>query len=592
MRRVIPLIVFACAGLLLLLVLSAQAANPASFPDVTPTGVLPITPVAVSTAEHKQVNPAVSYNTQGDEFVVIWADARNDETWDIYGQRLSAWAIPIKDNFLIATTNITSTESAPNPQIAWNTTDNEFLVAWHALESDGVLHGQRLTPSGLPNGELLQLSPVSIGPEKRIGLVYNADDNEYLLVWSLYRSVVRLQRLGHTGARLGSDAPVCFECGPAQANPVVAYNTTAQEYLVAWQQNPGSLDVVAQRVSRDGIPQTPGLDVATQYGTVQNLPDVTYNPSTNAYVVVWRDGRFDPNKRGVWGRTLDADGIATTDGISLTTYLADQRSPAVEWHDGTGAGYLSLWADTRVHGGTKYSDDSDLMARWLDANGLPLGADLLVSPGCGATNPDLTYSSAWARYLMVWQQGCSEGDPSPPWEYDIYAARYITGPPPTSTPTATPTPTVTPTATRTPTSTPAVEPTDTLTPTPTATATRPLAQVQGVVYHDLNNDGVWNQGEPTMAGALVEAYVYPQGAWTAAFTTYGDGAYSFDLLPGTYQVEESRAPVGYALSPRHNAPLIQSLQAGQQVRWDFPNVLSSQATPTTVPRVYVPMVVK
>lgn len=171
---------------------------------------------------------------------------------------------------------------------------------------------------------------------------------------------------------------------------------------------------------------------------------------------------------------------------------------------------------------------------------------------------------------------------------------------PTSTPTLpifeeteTPTPTDVSTATTTATPTAKTEPTDT--PTVTPTTTPPMAHVQGVVYHDVNNDGKWNQGETTLAGALVETYTYPEGTWVAAFTTQGDGGYLFNLLPRAYRVDVSRAPNGYALSASHYVPLIQSLEAGQEVAWNFPTVRltpTSPATPTAAPQQYVPLVLK
>ena len=122
-----------------------------------------------------------------------------------------------------------------------------------------------------------------------------------------------------------------------------------------------------------------------------------------------------------------------------------------------------------------------------------------------------------------------------------------------------------------------------------------MAHVQGIVYHDVNNDGEWNQGETMLTGALIEAYTYPDGAWAASFTTQSGGDYAFDLLPGAYRVEESRAPTGYEASPSHYAPLIQSFDAGQEVTWNFPNVRlmpTPTMTPTAAPQQYAPVVLK
>ncbi|MCC7353737.1 MAG: hypothetical protein IT330_08270 [Anaerolineae bacterium] len=573
-------------------------------PLPTPTAVLPITPISVSVAAGNQVNPAVAFNTQGDEFLVIWADNRNGATWDIYGQRLSAFAHLIGGNFLIASTPITTGQAAPFPRVAWNTTVNEYLVAWKSTEYSGVVKGQRLTPGGAPIGVQMFLSSPSMDPlyiHQRIGLAYNPDDNEYLSTWADERFGPRvyMRRSSSRGVGyIGSEVPVCPACGGlSQRNPVVVYNDAAKEYFLVWQEfASGSIEVMGQRVSRAGAPQTSGIPVVTTNGT-QNLPDVSYNAATNEYVVVWRDGRVDANRREVWGRTFGANGTPVNNPKAMTTFLSDQRNPVVEWHGGDTVGYLVLWSDSRAYGGTNTAMNSDLMARWLDPSGIPYGFDLLVSRGYGADNPDLIYSAKWVRYLMVWQDGRGNVGGGPPWNYDIFAARYFTGRGPTDTPT--PTPTGTATETPTSTLTPTPTPTATLTPTPSATPTAvpSLVRVQGTVYHDANDNGQYDAGESPLSGALIEVFTYPAGTWVAAFTTSADGGYLFDLTPGAYRIDETRAPTAYVKSPLHYAPLIQTLLAGQQIVWHFPNVPVATPTPTITPtatphRVWLPLIGK
>jgi cell division septation protein DedD len=121
---------------------------------------------------------------------------------------------------------------------------------------------------------------------------------------------------------------------------------------------------------------------------------------------------------------------------------------------------------------------------------------------------------------------------------------------PTDTPTPTPTgptPTPTPTATGTvpaPTATPTATPTGTSTPTPTTTPTLPCPGIQGVVFNDLNGNGVRDPGESGLAGAeitLKDSTLTP----VATYVTGPDGVYFFyNLAPGDYSVVE-RNPPGY-----------------------------------------------
>ena len=70
----------------------------------------------------------------------------------------------------------------------------------------------------------------------------------------------------------------------------------------------------------------------------------------------------------------------------------------------------------------------------------------------------------------------------------------------------------------------------------------------GSVYHDVDNDGVRDGGEPGIAGVAIDLTGTDDlGASVAlATTTNAAGDYSFtNLRPGTYSVVESQ-PAGYA----------------------------------------------
>ena len=151
-------------------------------------------------------------------------------------------------------------------------------------------------------------------------------------------------------------------------------------------------------------------------------------------------------------------------------------------------------------------------------------------------------------------------------------------PTPTPTPTATNTPTITPTPTVTPTFTPT--PTWTFTPTPTVTPTpaSPYGRIYGTVWEDVNQDGVRDAWEPTLAGAKV--YLYKGGNTLIAMrVTSSDGYYEFSALdPDTYRLVEED-PQGYTSSTPNQIDNI-IIQAGAAVRLDFGDYPIPTPTPT------------
>lgn len=81
---------------------------------------------AISTADRNQINPKVVYNSQANEYLVVWDDERNIDSsgWDIYGQRVASDGNLISSNFPISTAPRTQRK----PELTYNSRANEYLV--------------------------------------------------------------------------------------------------------------------------------------------------------------------------------------------------------------------------------------------------------------------------------------------------------------------------------------------------------------------------------------------------------------------------------------------------------------------------------
>jgi hypothetical protein len=113
-------------------------------------------------------------------------------------------------------------------------------------------------------------------------VAYNSTDHEYLVVWSeyIYNGAIWInwvmgQRVGEDGTLLGN----AFVVYPVGVNPVVAYNSSLNEYLVGF--NPGS-GFVGQRVSSSG-----GI-IGTPSTLMDGVSDgrLLYNSITGQYLFV------------------------------------------------------------------------------------------------------------------------------------------------------------------------------------------------------------------------------------------------------------------------------------------------------------------
>jgi len=176
------------------------------------------------------------------------------------------------------------------------------------------------------------------------------------------------------------------------------------------------------------------------------------------------------------------------------------------------------------------------------ANGLTGGADFYID-----CNND---GNEWIHFVDL-----TNGQWTPVWEV------------PTPTPTMTPTPTDTPT----------------VTPTP-----RPnTGHVYGLVFDDLNEDGLYDAGEPPVQGALVELLTEDLTV-VMSQETREDGRYDFrDITPGFYVIRETDPP-GYTSIGLNE--IAWNIAGGTLLEWNFADrrlpptdTPTPTATPTSTP---------
>ncbi|MFZ1506283.1 MAG: SdrD B-like domain-containing protein [Anaerolineae bacterium] len=187
---------------------------------------------------------------------------------------------------------------------------------------------------------------------------------------------------------------------------------------------------------------------------------------------------------------------------------------------------------------------------------------------------------AWTRVTdipataLIWEADFVDASHGWAVTHDGKILAYSAGP--AATPTVTPTSTMSPTPT--PTRTPTISPTPAATPTGTPTPLPNSGHVGGVVFDDLDRDGMRDVGEPGLAAALVDLLL-PGGGLVSRFTTGADGAFIFrDVTAGAYRLQETDPP-GYTSPPSSNLVDFELL-AGATRLFDFPD---TRIPPTDVP---------
>ncbi len=308
--------------------------------------------------------PAVAYNATDNEYLVVWHGDDDigglvDDEYEIFGQRLDAatGAEVGSNDFRISDMGGTGdvTYGALLTAVAYNTTDNEYLVVWRGDDNVGGLvddetevFGQRL--DGATGAEVgsndFRISDMGGTGDANydiysVDVAYNAADNEYLVVWRGDDNVGGLvdneyeifgQRLdAATGAEVGGNDFRISDMGGT--GDVELRGRRCRGGLQRDRQRiPGGLEgrrqrrrargqrvrdlrPAAQRGHRHGprqrrLPhQRHGAAPATR-ATAPAIPAVAYNAADNEYLVVWMGddnvGGLVDNEYEIFGQRLDA----------------------------------------------------------------------------------------------------------------------------------------------------------------------------------------------------------------------------------------------------------------------------------------------
>ncbi len=217
-------------------------------------------------------------------------------------------------------------------------------------------------------------------------------------------------------------------------NPSIAYNPTANEYLVVWSgdDNTGSLadeeaEIYAQRVSASGAllggrirVSDMGPDGNTIYAA--NSPSVAYNPAYDQYLVVWSGddtaGTLVNDENEIFGQLLGATGepvgandfrISEMGPDGDTAYDAFQPTVA---HNSVNNLWLVSWrSDDNT--GALVNEEFEVYGQVLTAvggEGFPFANDFRISdmgpdgdPDSDAYTPSIAYSSVDNQFLVTWE---------------------------------------------------------------------------------------------------------------------------------------------------------------------------------------------
>jgi hypothetical protein len=277
----------------------------------------------------------VVWNSTDNQYLVVWdAMGQPDEIirTEIYGQLLGAAGELSGKNFRISNTNDQGAEfNAMGPSLAYNNTNNQYLVAWTGPfknKSQNEVWAQGLTAQGAQVGKGtgdFRISQVTtgVGTDRDASspqVVYNDASNEYLVVFQAnavagadnaeanevfgqHLNAATLAEVGPNDFRI-SNTPGSFR--NRADSPRVAFDKQDKEYLVVWRgvRIDVPFEIFGQRLSVEGGEIEADFQVsdiaATGKDRRANTPAISYNSAASEYLAVWDgDGLAGPTGKGL-----------------------------------------------------------------------------------------------------------------------------------------------------------------------------------------------------------------------------------------------------------------------------------------------------
>jgi hypothetical protein len=339
----------------------------------------------------------------GNGWCVVWSDY--EETY------IDVWARLIDNSGTLQTPfEVTDSdyESEWRPAVAGSATN--YLVVWHHQPYGSFsynIRGSRISTAGVPQDGSNGFDVCSTAEEHYdISIASKGDD--YIVVWAsgLYPDPDEDPSYNIYGSRVANATvidrfPISTTNSPFQGNITVGGNGGLTEVLLAWEDtrniNTTGWDIYGARLSSDGrILDLNGLAIATNSGS-QLTPAAAYGPD---FFVVWDDaGRIK-------GRSVSSSDGTLSPIIDVTTDTSTKRYPSLAGI--SGSSLLCVFEDT-FNAWQGYSNDIYAVRITFASPNWQAGSKFTVYSGVNnQTRPAV--GSDEAIYFVAWEHKNSTRD--------------------------------------------------------------------------------------------------------------------------------------------------------------------------------------
>ena len=356
--------------------------------------------------------PAVAYNPDRDEYLVVWRSQQADG-YDIRGQYLDSDGVLVRADFTVTTPISVSWPRLP--AVAYNSTQKEFLVVWNN-EISNSLHGQRVLSDGVLIGSPFTITtPLSDYPHGP-ALAYAPADDVFLLAW---RGCVQSQQsvaispnggggpcyfytqvLDGKGAEISENITATTNTY-MQSYPALTYMPDLHEFWIVWTEQ---YTITAQRILTTGLLISEPFTIAQ--GTTEMFnPSISNTSSRGEFLVTWENMRYVLSQslnpmggggyRDIYARRVLSSGVPAGDSFRVSNVSSTALEPKTVYLSGQDQ-YFVAWVSIDYQ-----NHHQGIYARWISETGETLGHDFPV-----VVEPEDQFQVAVAgdnMVLVAWQ---------------------------------------------------------------------------------------------------------------------------------------------------------------------------------------------
>jgi hypothetical protein len=290
-------------------------------------------PISGTDPSYKHCYPDVAYNTRSDSYLIVWEfnDDPGSSYDNVQGRLLYSNGSLSGDKLFGSGPAL---RNRTKPRVDYGYTSDLYMVVWEAITSGSIssdIEGQVVNADGTNSGDNYTIAQGSTTiNHDQPDLAYNISRNEYLVAWRRHDSNgdnydIFGQIVTRDAVLLGNQLMIGYYTPPEEAPSVAALQSPAPQsglYLVAWQLQyaPGDNDVYAKLVGGDGVL---GSNVEMT-GVYSNLNET--HPVVAADLV---QRRF----LGLWSSTYDTSWVFT--GLRGRDITSDGLSGPTRWIGGS-----------------------------------------------------------------------------------------------------------------------------------------------------------------------------------------------------------------------------------------------------------------